>query len=221
MKKYDYIVFDLDGTITEPALGITNAIIYSLGKYNIEVEDRSSLYKFIGPPLRDSFQEFYGFDEDKAERAVAFYREYYSVNGLIENELMPGIVECLDSLAKAGCKLYIATSKPEEFAKKILENLNVLHCFDIVAGASMDGSRDKKELVMGYLFEKMKDRYSDFSLYKTVMVGDRHFDINGANYFGMDSIGVTFGYGDREELETAGATIVADSAEELRNYILA
>ncbi len=221
MRKYDYIVFDLDGTITEPALGITNAIIYALGKCNVEVEDRTSLYKFIGPPLRDSFQEFYGFDRAKAEEAVSFYREYYSVNGLVENELMPGIAKCLDSLAKAGCKLYIATSKPEEFAKKILENLNVLHCFDIVAGASMDGSRDKKELVMGYLFGQMKNRYLDFSLDKAVMVGDRHFDINGANYFGMDSIGVTFGYGDREELESAGATIVVDSAEELLNYILA
>ncbi len=220
MRKYDYVIFDLDGTITEPALGITNAIIYALKRYDIKVADRSTLYKFIGPPLRDSFQEFYGFDKDKAEEAVGFYREYYSVNGLLENELMPGIKECLKSLKDAGCKLYVATSKPEGFAKKILENLEADDFFDIVAGASMDGSRDKKELVMGYLFEEIKKGYSGFSLDKAVMVGDRHFDIDGANYFGIDSIGVTFGYGDRKELTEAGATVVVDSSQELCSVIL-
>ncbi|MBE5944202.1 MAG: HAD family hydrolase [Lachnospiraceae bacterium] len=220
MRKYDYVIFDLDGTITEPAEGITNAIIYALKKYNIQVDDRSSLFKFIGPPLRDSFKEFYGFSQERAEEAVSFYREYYKDRGLIENELMPGIKHCLELLNKAGCKLCVATSKPEEYAIKILDNLQVLNFFDTVAGASLDGSRDKKELVMKYLFERLKEKYEGFCVDKAVMVGDRHFDIYGANYFKMESIGVTFGYGSKDELTEAGATVVLDSSQDIEKYIL-
>lgn len=220
MSKYKYILFDLDGTITEPFRGISGGIIHALNKFGVEVPDNSTLRKFIGPPLRDSFRDYCGFTAEQAEEATTYYREYYSVRGLEENEIMPGMKEALKSLNEQGCRLYVATSKPEKYAKIILDNLGLLSYFDIVAGASFDGSRDKKELVIEYLLQQIKDKYSDFNLVQAVMVGDRHFDINGAKYFNMDSIGVTFGYGDYEELSQAGATYVVDDAKELMDVIV-
>lgn len=216
--RYKNVFFDLDGTITEPAEGITNAIIYALDKYDIKVEDRASLYKFIGPPLRDSFKEFYGFSDEQAEEAVKFYREYYSDRGLIENEIMPGMKDALIKLKEAGCHLYVATSKPEIYAKKILENLDIDGYFDIIAGATFDKTRDKKELVIEYLLDisgiKALGKMSE-----TVMVGDRYFDIQGAKAFGLDNIGVTFGYGTREEFIECGAMKIVDTAEEMVEFI--
>lgn len=212
MSKYKYILFDLDGTITEPFLGISNGIKYALDKFGIKMEDRATLRKFIGPPLRDSFKDYCGFDDEQAEAATIYYREYYGVKGLEENEIMTGMDKTLETLCNKGYKLYLATSKPEKFAKIILEKLGLLKYFDIAAGASFDGTRDKKELVIEYLLEQIKERYSDFSITQAIMVGDRHFDINGAKYFGMDSIGVTFGYGDYKELNDAGANFVVDEA---------
>lgn len=217
--KYKYVLFDLDGTITEPFKGISNGIIYALDKFGIMVEDKSTLRKFIGPPLRDSFRDFCGFSDEQAEEATTYYREYYGVKGLGENDVMPGMDRALETLYNQGYKIYLATSKPEKFAKIILENLGLLQYFDIAAGASFDGSRDKKELVMEYLLEQIKSKNPNFSISEAVMVGDRHFDIAGAKYFNMDSVGVTFGYGDYEELKSAGATFVVDSSEELVRVI--
>lgn len=212
MRKYKYFLFDLDGTITEPFLGISNGIKYALDKFGIKMEDNETLRKFIGPPLRDSFRDYCGFSNTQAEEATRYYREYYGVKGLEENEIMPGMDKVLKQLYNKGYKLYLATSKPEKFARIILENLGLLEYFDIAAGASFDGTRDKKELVIEYLLEQIKEKYDDFSIEQAIMVGDRNFDINGANYFGMDSIGVTFGYGDYDELKNAGATYVVDEA---------
>lgn len=220
MSKYKYILFDLDGTITEPFKGISGGIIYALNKFGAEVPDTSILRKFIGPPLRDSFRNFCGFTEEQAEKATAYYREYYGVKGLEENDIMPGMDEALKVLYDKGYKLYLATSKPEKFARIILDNLCLLKYFDIAAGASFDGSRDKKELVIEYLLEQIKEKYTDFHINQAVMVGDRYFDIDGAKFFNMDSIGVTFGYGDCEELKEAGATYVVDTAEELITTIV-
>lgn len=218
--KYKNIFFDLDGTVTEPVMGITNAIIYALDKYNIKVKDRSELYKFIGPPLRKSFQEYYGFSEDEAEQAVSYYREYYCGKGLEENEIMPGMEEALRTLNQAGFKLYIATSKPEHFAVSILKNLNLYKYFDIVAGSTMDKTRDSKELVIEYLLNRINIKKDSEQIKEIVMVGDRKFDIEGANCFSMDSIGVLFGYGDKEEFETAGATYIVNNANELVDVIM-
>ena len=220
MSKYKYILFDLDGTITEPFKGISGGIIHALNKFGVEVPDNSTLRKFIGPPLRDSFRDFCGFTAEQAEEATVYYREYYSVNGLVENDIMLGMDEALKTLNEQGYKLYVATSKPEKYAKIILDNLGLLSYFDIVAGASFDGSRDKKELVIEYLLEQIKEKYEDFDLTQSIMVGDRYFDINGAKYFNMDSVGVTFGYGDYEELSQAGATYVVDTAQELVDIIV-
>ncbi len=215
MSKYKFILFDLDGTITEPFKGISGGIIHALNKFGADVPDNNALRKFIGPPLRDSFKEFCGFTEEEAETATKYYREYYSVNGLVENDIMPGMEVALKTLQEQGYKLYVATSKPEEYAKIILDNLGLLSYFDIVAGASFDGTRDKKELVIEYLLQQIKEKYEAFDISEAIMVGDRHFDIKGARYFSMDSIGVTFGYGDYDELIQAGATYVVDTAQKL------
>lgn len=218
--RYNYVFFDLDGTITEPALGITNGIMYALDKLGVQVPNRASLYKFIGPPLRDSFKDFYDFDDEKTEQAVVLYREYYADRGIIENDIMPGMVEALGELKNAGCKLYVATSKPEIYAKKILEHLEIDKYFDIVAGGLLDGSRDKKELVLEYLLEESGIGKLQDKMKSVVMVGDRKFDIEGAIAVGIDNIGVTFGYGDRAEFEAAGAMAIVDTASQMTNYIL-
>lgn len=218
--KYKNVIFDLDGTITEPAQGITNAIIYALGKFGIEVMDRTSLYKFIGPPLRDSFREFYDFSEQEVSNAVAFYREYYSTKGILENSIMPGMEQALVKLKAAGCRLYVATSKPEIYAVQILEHLKLADSFDLIAGDLLDGSRGSKELVIQHLLDSSGISADICGIKNTVMVGDRRFDIIGAKGLGMDNIGVTFGYGDREELEACGAMYIADTAEEMADYIL-
>lgn len=213
---YQTILFDLDGTLTDPGEGITNSVAYALEKFDIKNEDRTSLYKFIGPPLKDSFMEFYGFSEEDALKAIAYYRERFREKGMFENMVYDGIVELLSKLKHAGKKLIVATSKPEEFTLTILKHFDLLQYFDFVAGATMDGSRSEKEEIIHYALEHCQIENLD----ETVMVGDRKFDILGAKTNGIDSIGVLFGYGSLEELEIAGATYIADSPEELGKLII-
>lgn len=213
---YQTILFDLDGTLTDPGEGITNSVAYALEKFEIKNEDRSQLFKFIGPPLKDSFMEFYGFSEEDALKAIAYYRERFREKGMFENKVYDGIVELLSKLQKAGKKLIIATSKPEEFTLTILKHFDLLQYFDFIAGATMDGSRSEKEEIIHYALEHCQIENLD----ETVMVGDRKFDILGAKTNGIDSIGVLFGYGSLEELETAGATYIADSPEMVEKLVL-
>lgn len=213
---YQTILFDLDGTLTDPGEGITNSVAYALEKFEIKNEDRSQLYKFIGPPLKDSFMEFYGFGEEDSQKAITYYRERFREKGMFENKVYDGIVELLSKLQKAGKQLIIATSKPEEFTLTILKYFDLLQYFDFVAGATMDGSRSEKEEIIHYALEHCQIENLD----KTVMVGDRKFDILGAKANGIDSIGVLFGYGSLEELEMAGATYIADSPEMVEELVL-
>lgn len=208
---YQYILFDLDGTLTDPGIGITNSVAYALKKWNIEAEDRSKLYKFIGPPLLDSFRKYYGFSEEEAVQAIKYYREYFKVTGIYENTMYDGTEELLKKLKQSGKIIVLATSKPQEFAEIILKHFNLDQYFDYVAGATMDGSRSKKSDVILYALEQigLNDRA------KAVMVGDREHDILGAKHAGLDSIGVLCGYGDREELEHAGATYVVKKIEDV------
>lgn len=213
---YNYILFDLDGTLTNPGLGITNSVMYALKKFNIEVNDRTALYKFIGPPLQDSFQRYYGFSKEESDLAVKYYREYFSVHGLYENEVYDGIENLLIELKKKNKSLLVATSKPETFAVEILKHFHLEQYFDFIAGATMDSSRNTKADVISHALENCK--ISDLT--STIMVGDREYDILGAKQVGLDSIGVLFGYGNYEELEAAGATYIAESIRDILNFIL-
>lgn len=208
---YKIILFDLDGTLTDPGIGITNSVAYALKKYQITVEDRSELYRFIGPPLIESFECFYGFPHEQAVEAVKFYREYYREKGIYENKVYDGIPGLLAQMKDAGRTVLLATSKPEEFAVQILEHFDLLKYFDTVAGAAMDETRTAKADVIAYGLEKagITDRS------KCIMIGDRKHDIQGAKACGMASMGVLFGYGDRQELESAGADLIAETVEEI------
>ncbi len=216
MKDYPTLLFDLDGTITDPGEGITKSVAYALEKYGIAVKDRRSLYPFIGPPLRDSFRRIYGFSPEQAEDAVAKYREYYRDTGIFECTVYDGMETLLADLKRAGKRLVVATSKPEEFAVRILEHFGLNRYFDCVAGATMDASRGTKSAVIAYALGR--EGISDPS--DAVMIGDRAYDILGAKRFYMDGIGVSFGYGSREELEQAGAIAVAEDVDALRRLLL-
>ncbi|MEG0564942.1 MAG: HAD family hydrolase [Hungatella sp.] len=200
----------MDGTLTDPIIGITQSVQYALHAYGIEVEDLRELCPFIGPPLKDSFIEFYQFSETQASEAIQKYREYFAVTGLYENLEYPGIKEMLSHLRAAGKILLVATSKPELFARQILEHFQLDPYFEDIGGSNMDETRVKKADVIAYLLEK--NHITDPT--RVVMVGDRKHDILGAKALGIDSVGVLYGYGDRAELELAGADhIVATVAE--------
>lgn len=216
MKNYKYILFDLDGTLTEPAEGITNSVAYALDKAGLPYGSKESLKKYIGPPLHESFAEDYGLSLEQGLQMVDYYREYYTVKGLFENRLFDGIPELLSHLKDKGKTLIVATSKPEVYSIKILENFGILKYFDFVSGATLDSSRVKKADVIAHALDSLK--ISDTS--EMIMVGDRHHDIEGAAHHGIDSLGVLFGYGSREELCGAGATYIAETVEDIKKFII-
>lgn len=211
---YDTILLDLDGTLTDPGLGITNSVMYALEKFGIYTQDRTSLYHFIGPPLLEEIQRSYGFSEEQALKALAYYREYFGVTGLFENEVYDGIPETLEKMKDAGKKLIVATSKPELYSVRILEHFDLLRYFDFVAGSTMDNSRVRKADVIAYA---LKENSVDKN--RAIMVGDRQNDVQGAIANGLDCLGVLYGYGSLEELKQAGAMKFADSPEDILNYI--
>lgn len=216
LKKYGTFLFDLDGTITDSGIGVTNSVTYALKKYGIEVPDRSELFRFIGPPLIDSFMRFYGFSHEKAVEATDFYREYYREKGIWENSVYNGIPEILKSLSERGKRVLVATSKPEVFARQILEQHNIAKYFEFIAGANMDETRTQKDEVIKYALDTCG--ITDTS--KVLMIGDTRFDIVGANKFNMDSLGVLFGYGSREEMESEGATYICETSKDLAELLL-
>lgn len=213
---YNYLLFDLDGTLTDSGAGIINSVLYALKKFGIEVQDTTQLNAFIGPPLAESFQKFYHFSQEQAFQAVCYYREYFSEKGIFENKVIAGIDILLDELSHAGKKLVVATSKPEVYTIKILKHFNLLSYFEFVAGATMDETRNTKTAVIAYALEHI----DVVSKEKVVMIGDRKHDIEGAKNNNIDSIGVLFGYGDRKELEQAGANYIVESVEKLRTLLI-
>lgn len=199
--NYTNILLDLDGTLTDPKLGITNSVRYALSHFGIEEPDTAKLETFIGPPLLHSFMTFYSFTEADAWRAVAIYREYFKRSGMFENEVYAGIPELLQLLQSQGRLLYVATSKPRVFAEQILVHFKLDTYFEKIYGSELDGVRtDKTELIAYIIAESClaKDR--------TVMIGDREYDIMGASNNDIDSIAVGFGYGSRHELIAAKPT---------------
>lgn len=213
---YNYILFDLDGTLTDSGEGITNSVMYALKKYGIEVKDKSELYKFIGPPLTESFSKYYGFSPEEAVKAVECYREYYRSGGIFENRVYDGIEDLLVKLKSHGKILIIVTAKPEPFAVQVLEHFHLAKYFTYIAGSSLNETRTKKEEVIQYALESCN--ITDLS--KVVMVGDREHDILAAKMLGIDAIGVLFGYGGKDELEKAGADFIVNTAEEIGRLIV-
>jgi len=210
MNNFDIYLFDLDGTLTDPAEGITNSVAYALNKFGITVESREELYKFIGPPLVNSFMEYYGFDKEKAFLAVETYREYFRDKGIFENKLYDDIPLVLEKLQQDGKIIVLATSKPEEFAIKILKHFGLFEYFDLICGATMDEKRSEKSDIIKYALKKL-----NAPIEKCVMIGDRCYDILGAKENGIASIGVTYGYGSLEELKNSGADYIIDKPIEL------
>jgi haloacid dehalogenase superfamily, subfamily IA, variant 1 with third motif having Dx(3-4)D or Dx(3-4)E len=211
-----YILLDLDGTLTNPKLGITKSIQYALKAFGIIEENLDNLNKYIGPPLWVSLKEFHGIKEEQIEEVVAKYREYFSVTGIYENEVYEGIADCLAKLKAADKKLILATSKPEIYAIKILEHFGLIEYFTDVCGATMDSTRSTKEAVIRYALDK--NHITD--LESAVMVGDRLHDMEGAKAVGIASIGVLYGFGSREELEEYQADSIAETVDELYEIIM-
>lgn len=216
MTRFHYLFFDLDGTLTDPKPGITGCVAYALDAFGIHVTDTDTLTCFIGPPLVDSFMEYYGFSREQAEAACARYRERFSVTGLYENRVYDGIEALLSDLKAAGYELVIATSKPHVFAEKILRHFQLADYFSYISGSELDGTRNKKEEVIAHAIEacQITDRSA------VLMIGDRKHDILGAKVNRIASLGVLFGYGDRAEHEAAGADYIADSVEALRDFLI-
>ena len=203
MKQY--LLFDLDGTLTDPMVGITSSI---------HVKYLKDLIPFIGPPLDDSFQEFYGLSKEDAGKAVEYYREYFAPKGIFENEVYPGIPEMLSRLVEAGFTLIVATSKPAVFAKQILEHFGLSDYFSFVGGSELDGTRKRKAEVIGYILETCEIKPQD-----AIMIGDRKHDIEGAKLCGLESVGVLYGYGSEEELSKAGADHIIKDVKLLEEYL--
>lgn len=209
--KIHTILFDLDGTLTDSGEGIMNAVRYTLERYEKEATEEE-LRSFIGPPLQTQFEQFLKVSEEEGKRAVSIYREYYTKRGIYENKVYPGIPNVLKQLKQAGFRLCIATSKPEKFAVQIAEHFNFAQYFDRIGGALMDGNRTKKREVIEYVLteEQIGDQREGI-----LMVGDRKHDICGAKQTGLRSMGVLYGYGSQEELETAGADWIAETPEDI------
>lgn len=212
---FKYILFDLDGTLTDAAPGITNSVRYALKKFGIEETDDNKLRKFLGPPLLQSFKEIYGFTTEQAEKAVEYYREYFTPKGIFENEVYDGIPELLQHLKVQGKTLIIATSKPEPFAVKIAEHFKLTDYFDMIAGSNMNNTRCKKAQVIEYAFETLGINNRE----QAIMIGDREHDIAGAKQASIKSLGVLYGYASFGELENAGADFIAKKPSEILDII--
>lgn len=218
---FRYCLFDLDGTLTDPREGITRSVQYALKAFGIEEPDLKKLEPFIGPPLKDSFMEFYGFSEEEALEGVARYREYFAPVGVFENRIYPGIPEMLKNLKDKGAHLAVASSKPTEFVHQILVHFDIEQYFEVIVGSEMDGTRTQKEEVveealrqLGMLTIPVEERTSCCA-----MVGDRKFDIQGARAHSLTGVGVRFGYASPGELEAEGAHYIAETVEDLTRYL--
>jgi Predicted phosphatases len=210
-KKYHYLLLDLDGTITDPMVGITRSVEYALSHFNIKVNHLEELCPFIGPPLKDSFKEFYNFTDEQADIALKKYREYFSEKGIFENVVYDGIEDFFQHQIKKGRTLMLATSKPEPFAKKILEHFKLDHYFSFVGGATLDDTRSTKTDVIKHVIESNHIT----ELAQVIMIGDRKHDIEGAKNNDIASIGVLYGYGDKAELINAGADFIVEDITKL------
>jgi len=211
--KHNTVIFDLDGTITDSGAGVMHGMEIALAHYGLPIPDRQALRVIIGPPLRDSFIRF-GIKPEDTEEALIIYRKFYVADGWLENFVYPGLERVLKTLKDSGCRVYVATSKPEHMAVHILEHFGLAQYFDRICGASVDSSRDSKSDVIRYLLDQID---ADDSV---VMVGDTHYDVEGAAVFGIPTIGVDWGYGEDEDMLKAGAVAIAMDADHLLQLLI-
>lgn len=216
---YRQVLFDLDGTLSDPKIGICTCVQYALSKMGIEEPDLDKLEPFIGPRLVDSFAEFYGMSEEEAKQAALYYRERFAVTGKYENVLYPGIYELLSDLKEAGRIVGIASSKPTVFVEDILEYFHIRQFFDIISGSELNRTGNRKDEVLQKALRMLAEK-TGLGKEDTVMVGDRKFDVEAAEMLGVPGIAVSYGYGPLEELEKAGAKMIASSVQELREMLL-
>lgn len=216
MNKYNIILFDLDGTLSDPEIGITKSVQYALHKLGIEESDSDKLKSFIGPPLQDSFATYYNFNEEDTQQAIEFYRERFIKKGMYENELYSDIPALLKGLKQEGFILVVATSKPTVFAEEILQYFKIDHFFEYIVGSNLDGTRTAKTEIIQYILEQYKTR----ELKEFIMIGDREHDLIGANNSGIDAIGVTYGFGSYEELEACQPKYIVSNVKQLTDILV-
>ena len=214
MKKY--FLFDLDGTLTDPGIGITNSAAHALRHFGIETASREELYPYIGPPLDFSFSKYHGIAKEDLNHAIELFREYFAKNGIFENEAYEGIENLLKKLKGEGASLLLATSKPEKFAVKILEHFGLYKYFDFIGGSPLEGAGSEKAEVIRSVMRHVPD----ISEENAVMIGDREYDILGAHECGLSAVGVLYGYGSETELKNAGADFIAGDIKELEELLL-
>ena len=216
-RELDLILFDLDGTLTDSGPGILNCLEYALADQGIPVPPRDELSKHLGPPLVVTFGEVFGMNDQQIAQAIDKYRERYHDVGLFENSVYEGVPELLAELQGAGLRLVTATSKPEYSATRILQHFELDQYFDFIGAAALDGSRDSKSLVIAHTLQNTNTHPTSHNM---IMIGDRHHDVLGARDHGIDTIGVLWGYGDADELQSAGVIDIAKNPVELRDLLL-
>lgn len=211
--NWEYILFDLDGTLTEPKLGITKSFQYALESFGITEENLDQLEKVIGPPLYDSFVQFYQFGPEEAKKGVQKYRERFEVIGWKENRLYDGVIPMLESIKDK--KLAIASSKPTVFVEKICEYFGIRKYFDVLIGSELDGTSAAKIDIISRACQELGGIEKE----QIIMVGDRKYDIIGAHEFGIKAIGVNYGYAQGKELEEIGADYIVETVSELEKLL--
>lgn len=216
-----YVLFDLDGTLTESGPGIMNAAKIALNHFGIEEKNVENLHKFVGPPLTESFGQRYGMNEADTQEAIAVFRKYYNVTGIYENSVFEGIQEMLQQLKSNGLLLSIASSKPRPMIDIVVDHFDIRKYFDVIVGCELDGTRSQKKEVVDEVIRLFGELSGDDAVLEhSIMVGDRMYDVNGARECGLECIGVTYGYGTRQELQEAGAAYIVDSVNELGEKLL-
>lgn len=215
MKNYSVVLFDLDGTLSDPKIGITKSVQHALQKAGVMVNDLDELEPFIGPPLQVSFQEIYGFNDTQITRAIRDYRERFTERGMFENKLYEDIPVLLAHLKQQGYILTIATSKPTVFAEQIIKYFQLESYFDLVVGSHLDGSRSAK----GEIIAEVLQQLDSYPKEQFIMIGDRKYDLIGARENQIDAIGVTYGFGSLEELKNEEPTYIVDHVNDLLKYL--
>jgi Predicted phosphatases len=216
MSVYQAVFFDLDGTLTDPKQGITRSVQYALAQLGIREDNLDNLTPFIGPPLTDSFNEYYQLSTEQTQQAIEHYRTRFSSKGIYENDPLPGIAELLQQLTERDIRLFVATSKPTEYAQSILANFQLAEYFEYVSGSFFDGSRTDKAEVIAHIFAT----YPELDREQTIMVGDRKFDVLGAQANTIDVVAVDYGYALVHELALAAPTYRVATVDELTEFLL-